>query len=158
MWIRAAYGDRAPDIWRGLKPHILTLSRGWSEAYGLFLDGQADMVLSYTTSPAYHAIAEKDDKYAFADFAEGFVPQVEVAGVLKSARQPELARQFLAYLLTTEAQTVIPTTNWMYPVLDLGDALPAGFGKPPTKVLKVDGATIETSLKVWVDEALAALQ
>jgi thiamine transport system substrate-binding protein len=158
MWIRAAYGDRAPDIWRGLKPHILTLSRGWSEAYGLFLDGQADMVLSYTTSPAYHAIAEKDDKYAFADFAEGFVPQVEVAGVLKSARQPELARQFLAYLLTTEAQTVIPTTNWMYPVLDLGDALPAGFGKPPTKVLKVDEATIESSLKAWVDEALAALQ
>ena len=116
------------------------------------------MVLSYTTSPSYHAIAEKDDKYAYADFTEGFVPQVEVAGVLKSAKQPELARQFLSYLVTAEAQTIIPTTNWMYPVLDIGDALPANFGTPPAKVLGVDEATIEGSLKSWVDEALGALQ
>lgn len=158
MWVRAAYGDRAPEIWKGLKPHVLTITRGWSEAYGLFLDGQADMVLSYTTSPSYHAIAEDDDRYAYADFAEGYVAQVEVAGVLKTARQPELARQFLSYLVTTEAQTVIPTTNWMYPVLDIGDALPASFGTPPTKVLAVDDATVTSSLKGWVDEALEALQ
>jgi thiamine transport system substrate-binding protein len=158
IWIRTAYGDRAPEIWQGLKPHILTLSRGWSEAYGLFLDGQADMVLSYTTSPSYHAIAEQDARFAYADFAEGYVPQVEVAGVLKTAKQPELARQFLAYLVTPEAQAVIPTTNWMYPVLDIGDALPADFGEPPAKVLPLDEATIATSTKAWVDEALAALQ
>lgn len=158
MWVRAAYGDRAPEIWKGLKPHVLTITRGWSEAYGLFLDGQADMVLSYTTSPSYHAIAEDDDRYAYADFAEGYVAQVEVAGVLKTARQTELARQFLSYLVTTEAQTVIPTTNWMYPVLDIGDALPASFGTPPTKVLAVDDATVTSSLKGWVDEALEALQ
>lgn len=158
IWIRAAYGDRAPEIWKGLKPHVLTLSRGWSEAYGLFLDGQADMVLSYTTSPAYHAVAEKDDRYAFADFSEGFVPQVEVAGVLKTAKQPELARRFLAYLVTPEAQTVIPTTNWMYPVLDIGTALPPEFGKTPTKVLDVNEADLTANMKAWVDEALAALQ
>jgi thiamine transport system substrate-binding protein len=46
----------------------------------------------------------------------------------------------------------------MYPVLDIGDALPANFGTPPQKVLTVDEATIEGSLKAWVDEALAALQ
>jgi len=158
IWVRAAYGDRAPEIWRGLKPHILTVSRGWSEAYGLFLDGQADMVLSYTTSPAYHAVAEQDEKYAFADFSEGFVPQVEVAGVLKGAKEPELARQFLAYLVTEEAQTVIPTTNWMYPVLDIGPALPAAFGTPPTHVIDVDEAILNDQMKAWVDEALAALQ
>jgi len=156
IWIRTAYGDRAPKIWAGLKPHILTLSRGWSEAYGLFLDGQADMVLSYTTSPAYHAIAESDDKYAYAEFTEGYVPQVEVAGVLKTAKQPELARQFLAYLVTTEAQTVIPTTNWMYPVLDI--PLPPEFGTPPANALKLDETVLDTSLKAWVSEALAALQ
>ena len=55
LWIKALYGDRAPEIWAGLKPHVLTVARGWSEAYSLFLEGEADMVLSYTTSPAYHA-------------------------------------------------------------------------------------------------------
>ena len=120
FWVQAAYGERAPEIWAGLKPHVLTMTRGWSEAYGLFLDGQADMVLSYTTSPAYHAIAESEDKYAYAEFSEGYVAQVEVAGLLKSSDQPDLAKAFLAYLMTPEAQKIIPTTNWMYPVIDIG--------------------------------------
>lgn len=158
FWVAAAYGDRAPEIWKGLKPHVLTMTRGWSEAYGLFLDGQADMVLSYTTSPAYHAVAEKDDKYAYAPFEEGFVPQVEVAGLLKSADQPELARKFLAYLVSPEAQKVIPTTNWMYPVVDIGALLPAEFGAPPAKVLNIDEATIREHGRDWVDAALAALE
>jgi thiamine transport system substrate-binding protein len=134
------------------------MTRGWSEAYGLFLDGQADMVLSYTTSPTYHSVAEKDDKYAYAQFSEGYVPQVEVAGLLKSADQPELGRQFLAYLVTPEAQKIIPTTNWMYPVIDIGADLPAAFGTPPAKVLDVDEATIAANSRAWVDAALAALQ
>ena len=158
MWVQAAYGDRAPEIWKGLKPHILTMSRGWSEAYSLFLDGQTDMVLSYTTSPAYHAIAENDTKYAFADFSEGFVPQVEVAGLLKSSDQPELGKAFLAYLTTPEAQKIIPTTNWMYPVIDLGADLPAAFGTPPNNMLQIDEATITANSRAWVDAALAALQ
>jgi thiamine transport system substrate-binding protein len=157
MWVAAAYGERAPEIWAGLKPHVLTMTRGWSEAYGLFLDGQADMVLSYTTSPAYHAIAESDDKYAYADFAEGFVAQVEVAGLLKSSDQAELGRAFLAYLMTPEAQKIIPTTNWMYPVIDVPD-LPAAFGTPPTKVLTVTEAELAANGRAWIDAALAALQ
>lgn len=158
LWVQAAYGDRAAEIWKGLKPHVLTMTRGWSEAYGLFLDGQADMVLSYTTSPAYHAVAENDDKYAYAPFTEGFVPQVEVAGLLKSAKQVELGKAFLSYLITSDAQKVIPTTNWMYPVIDIGDALPAAFGKPPEKVLPVDEAALTANGRAWVDAALAALQ
>jgi thiamine transport system substrate-binding protein len=158
FWVAAAYGDKAPEIWKGLKPHVLTMTRGWSEAYGLFLDGQADMVLSYTTSPAYHAIAESDDKYAYAPFSEGYVAQVEVAGLLKSSDQAELGKQFLAYLVTPEAQKIIPTTNWMYPVIDIGDDLPAAFGTPPEKVLTVDEATIAAHSRAWVDAALAALQ
>ncbi len=158
VWVAEAYGDRAPEIWAGLKPHVLTMTRGWSEAYGLFLDGQADMVLSYTTSPAYHAIAEDDDKYAYAEFKEGYVAQIEVAGITKSSDQPELGKAFLAYLMTPEAQKIIPTTNWMYPVIDIGADLPAAFGKPPEHVLPVSEADLAAHGRAWVDAALAALQ
>ena len=34
------------------------------------LEGEADMVLSYSTSPAYHLIAEGKDNYAAAPFSE----------------------------------------------------------------------------------------
>jgi len=113
MWVQSAYGDEAAAIWEGLADNIVTVTPGWSEAYGLFLEGEADMVLSYTTSPAYHLIAEEDDGYAAAAFEEGHYMQVEVAGILNTADDAELAGQFMAFMLTAGFQEVIPTTNWM---------------------------------------------
>jgi len=127
MWVKAAYGDRAPEIWAGLKDNIVTVTPGWSEAYGLFLEGEADMVLSYTTSPAYHLIAESDDTKTAAAFDEGHYMQIEVAGKLAASDQPALADAFLAYLTSEAAQAVIPTTNWMYPANPLAAGLPQGF-------------------------------
>jgi thiamine transport system substrate-binding protein len=160
LWVAAAYGDRAPEIWAGLKPHVLTMTRGWSEAYSLFLDGQADMVLSYTTSPTYHAVAEDVHKYAYAPFDEGHVAQVEVSGILKTSEKQPLAQKFLAYMSSVEGQKAIPTTNWMYPVVDLGADLPAAFDEEPkpAKVLAIDEAEIAAKSRGWVDAALAALQ
>ena len=60
LWVKSVYGDDAPEAWAKLAPKVLTVTKGWSESYGMFTEGEADMVLSYTTSPAYHIEAEKD--------------------------------------------------------------------------------------------------
>ncbi len=129
LWVKAAHGDRAAEIWQALADNIVTVTPGWSEAYGLFLEGEADMVLSYTTSPAYHLIAESDDTKAAALFDEGHYLQIEVAGKLAATDQPALADQFLAFLLTDAAQSVLPTTNWMYPAVAPAAGLPDGFDR-----------------------------
>ncbi len=129
LWVKAAYGDAAPAIWSGLKDNIVTVTKGWSEAYGLFLEGEADMVLSYTTSPAYHLIAEDDPTKAAAPFAEGHYLQVEVAGMVAGTDQPDLAASFLDFMLTDAFQSVIPTTNWMYPAVSPEGGLPDGFDR-----------------------------
>ena len=137
MWVKQAYGDAAPQIWADLADNIVTVTPGWSEAYGMFTEGQADMVLSYTTSPAYHLIAETDATKSAALFDEGHYMQVEVAGKLASSKQPALADQFLAYLGSDAAQTALITTNWMYPATTPAAGLPAGFETliQPTKPL-----------------------
>ncbi|MEL6642783.1 MAG: thiamine ABC transporter substrate binding subunit [Pseudomonadota bacterium] len=127
MWVQAAYGDEAGEIWAGLSDNIVTVTKGWSEAYGLFLEGEADMVLSYTTSPAYHLIAEEDPSKAAAPFEEGHYMQIEVAGKLAGTDQPELADQFMAFMISEAFQSVIPTTNWMYPAVIPEGGLPEGF-------------------------------
>ena len=132
MWVKAVYGDRAPEIWEGLSDNILTVTPGWSEAYGLFLDGEADMVLSYTTSPAYHIIAEGDETKEAVPFDEGHYMQVEIAGKLAASDQPELADAFLQYLLSPEAQGVLPQTNWMYPAVMPEGGLAEGFNQVVT--------------------------
>ena len=69
LWVRHVYGDDAPQAWAKLARKTVTTTKGWSEAYGLFLEGEAPLVLSYTTSPAYHMIAENEARYQAASFA-----------------------------------------------------------------------------------------
>jgi len=140
MWVKAAYGDQAGEIWEGMADNIVTVTPGWSEAYGLFLEGEADMVLSYTTSPAYHLIAEDDASKRAIPFSEGHYMQVEVAAKLAGTDHPDLADQFLQFMLTDAFQSVIPTTNWMYPAVTPEGGLPDGFDTliTPGKALLLD--------------------
>ena len=157
LWVKALYGDDAFDVWRKLANNIVTVTRGWSEAYGLFLDGEADMVLSYTTSPAYHVIAEDKNHYRAAAFAEGHAMQIEVAAQLKNAPQPELAQQFMTFIASDAFQSAIPTGNWMYPVKAID--LPAAFDAliAPNTILRIDAETIAAQKSDWVDEFSRAL-
>ena len=157
MWVKAAYGDEAPAIWTGLADNVVTVTKGWSEAYGLFLEGEADMVLSYTTSPAYHLIAEEDATKAAAAFEEGHYMQVEVAGVLAGSDQSELARDFMQFMVSDAFQSIIPTTNWMYPSVTPAGGLPEGFETmiTPAKSLLLSAeeaaAVRDGALDEWLD-------
>jgi len=157
LWIKQVYGDQAAAVWQKLKPRILTVSKSWDEAYGLFLKGEAPLVLSYTTSPAYHIIEEKKTQYAAAEFPEGQYMQVEVAGITAHARQPGLARKFLAFMVSKEFQDVIPETNWMFPVTAVTGGLPSAFPDLPKKTLVIAPEDIAAHRKAWIDEWLAAM-
>lgn len=131
LWVQAIYGDEAEAAWDRLAPKIVTVTQGWSESYGLFTDGEADMVLSYTTSPAYHIIAEEDLTKSAAIFEEGHYFMVELAAKLATTDQPELADDFMAFILTEEFQTMIPLTNWSFPAALPQDKWPDGFQSLP---------------------------
>lgn len=155
LWVKSLYGVDAPAIWTRLAPKVLTVTKGWSEAYGMFLDGEADMVLSYTTSPAYHMIVEQESKYQAAAFKEGHGMQVEVAAVLKNAPNAELAQQFMQFIASEEFQSLIPTGNWMYPVVFPREkGLPAEFRNlvKPVKALMIDAQGIADNKDDWIDE------
>lgn len=152
LWMQKVYGDKTPEAWQKLAKKTVTVTKGWSEAYGLFLKGEADLVLSYTTSPAYHIIEEKKDNYAAADFSEGHYLQVEVAGRLANSKQPELAEKFIKFITTPGFQNTIATGNWMYPVTNV--ALPAGFDglvKPKT-TLEFTPQQVATQRAAWINE------
>ncbi len=159
LWVKSIYGDRAEAVWEQLAPRIVTVTKGWSEAYGLFLEGEAAMVLSYTTSPAYHAVAEGDGTKRAAAFAEGHYAQIEVAGKLASTDQPALADAFLAFMLSPGFQEVIPTTNWMYPAVTPAVGLPEGFADlvRPARTLLVPADEVPAMARVALDEWLRAL-
>ncbi len=156
LWMKSVYGDKAGAMWEALNPKIVTVTKGWWDAYSLFLEGEADMALSYSTSPAYHQIAEGADNYAAASFEEGHYMQIEVAAILKNAPQPALAKQFIQFIQGPEFQGIIPTTNWMYPTQ--ASATPDGFDgliQPETSFL-FSASEVAANKDAWVSEWLAA--
>ena len=152
LWVKEVYGERAGEVWETLSPRIVTVTKGWSEAYGMFLEGEADMVLSYTTSPAYHLIAEGDDTKAAALFDEGHYMQIEVAAKVAGTDQNDLADQFLDFMMSEAFQSIIPTTNWMYPAVMPAGGLPDGFEAYTTNSALLISADTVGDIR---DEALA---
>jgi len=152
LWVKSIFKENSDKIWERLSPKIVTVTKGWSEAYGLFLEGEADLVLSYTTSPAYHIMAEEDKKYKAAIFNEGHYLQVEVAAITTKGEKNKLSRDFMKFILSENFQSVIPTTNWMFPVTDI--KVPETFENipKPEKVLLMDSSIIEKNRKKWISE------
>lgn len=152
LWMQKVYGDKAPEAWQKLAAKTVTVTKGWSEAYGLFLKGESDLVLSYTTSPAYHIIEEKKEHIAAANFSEGHYLQVEVAGRLAASKQPELADKFMKFMLTPAFQQAIPTGNWMYPVSNVTQ--PEGFTSlvKPQTTLEYSADEVAAQRAAWISE------
>jgi thiamine transport system substrate-binding protein len=157
--MKKVYGDKAAGAWAKLKQRVLTVTPGWSEAYGLLTKGEAPMVLSYTTSPAYHMIEEKTDRYRAASFEEGHYMQIEVAGMTKKGAGNPLSAKFLDFMTGPKFQDAIPETNWMYPAGRTDKPLDPAFGKlvKPTKSLIYTSDEVAENRKAWVDEWLSAM-
>ena len=152
LWVQKLYGEQAPSVWQNLAKRTVTVTKGWSESYGMFLKGEADLVLSYTSSPAYHISAEQEHKYQAANFSEGHYLQVEVAAMLNTSKQPALAQQFMAFMLTPAFQQHMASGNWMYPVIDT--PLPDSFAELslPEKSLSFSPEQVATQRNQWLKD------
>lgn len=152
LWVNGVYGDQAESAWKQLAKHTVTVGKGWSETYGAFLKGEADLVLSYNTSPIYHQFHEKTEIYHATDFSEGGVLQIELAAKIKN-KNDHCTNEFMKFLIEPETQKVIAENNTMLPVISgeispLFDALKTQQLKTPT--LPTDKITPEQQ-KQWVE-------
>lgn len=159
LWMKAVYGDQAKDAWAKLKDRVLTVTPGWSEAYGLFTNGEAPMVLSYTTSPAYHMISDKTERYQAASFSEGHYLQVEVAALTTRGAENPQAKEFMAFIGKPGFQDAVPETNWMFPAARTSTPLDPAFDRlvKPAKTLTIPSEEIAANRKAWIDEWLSVM-
>ena len=156
-WIKAIYGNNAGNAWGKLNKKIISVTKGWTDAYyNIFLAGEADMVLSYTTSPAAHIMFENNYDYSAINFSEGNYITIEFAGILKSSKNKLLAKKFLRFMLTEDFQSIIPLTNIMYPVIKINDLPEAYKSLEIPKVLQIDPTIINTNKEDWIEEWLNA--
>lgn len=154
VWTLSVYGDRGFDpFWRSIKDNILTTPSSWGEAYSAFLAGEAPIVLSYATSPAYHIEYDNTDRYKAFIPEEGGFREVEFAGIVKGSRNTYLAKKFIEFMLTEDFQKHIPKTQWMMPVIE-NVAIPESFSTQPVPARDLSPVAAENAdffSEKWID-------
>tara|TARA_Y100000287_G_scaffold181149_1_gene176907 strand:- start:1288 stop:2286 length:999 start_codon:yes stop_codon:yes gene_type:complete len=155
-WMKALYGDSAQNKWSQLNKKIISVTKGWTDAYyNFFMAGEADIVLSYSTSPAAHIMFEENYDISASTFKEGNYISVEFAGILNSSKNKQMANKFLDFMISDDFQKVIPGTNIMYPVTDV--EMPEAFNKLEIpKLLQLDPKDINDNKDAWINEWLNA--
>jgi thiamine transport system substrate-binding protein len=151
-WTIAVFGeDGYLDYWKKLQKNLLSVTDGWSAAYGMFTKGEAPIVLSYVTSPAYHLEYEKTERYQAALFTEGHYRQIEFAGIIKGTKQIKRAQEFIDFMLSEKFQNAIPLTNWMYPVIQ-HQPLPDSFriAREPKAVPELNSSLVFKQNTKWL--------
>ncbi|MCR4676743.1 MAG: thiamine ABC transporter substrate-binding protein [Sphaerochaetaceae bacterium] len=154
MWTIEAMGEeKAMQWWQAMAENALTVSSSWSNAYGLFTEGEAPLVLSYTTSPVYHAMWDGHNDFVALEFSEGHYMTTEYMGILETSTKKDLAKEFCNFILT-EGQSKIATDNTMFPA-NRTTVLPEAFewALMPEKILnenvKTDTSQIDRYIDLW---------
>ncbi len=151
----AEYGDAWPDYWADLMANGAKLTSGWSDAY--FVDfthgggeGTRPIVLSYDSSPAF--TLGKGGRSTTRALLDTCFRQVEYAGVLTGAANPEGARALVEFLLSVDVQAALPDNMYVFPVrADV--ALPPEWAAnvvQPDTTYEVDPEQIASEREEWL--------
>ena len=146
------------DYWAALRDNGLEVVSGWSDAYyvdfsGPSSEGDRPIVLSYASSPPYE-VGEDATSAPTGALLDTCFRQVEYAGVLAGAGNPEGARQVIDWLLSAEVQADIPESMYVYPV-DSSVELPESwtqYAPQPTDPFTVDPAKISENRDAWIQQ------
>ncbi|WP_322937642.1 thiamine ABC transporter substrate-binding protein [Nocardioides bizhenqiangii] len=148
------YGDGWSSYWEDLLANGAKVVKGWEDAYLVdfsFSGGDRPIVLSYDTSPAYTV---KKGESSTAALLDTCFRQVEYAGVLDGAANPEGAERVVDFLLSPEVQEALPTSMYVFPVAS-DAALPpewAEFAEQPTAPIEVTPEEISDHRREWLTE------
>lgn len=156
--------ERYLDFWRALKANDVKITEGWEDAYYKEFSGATGspgtrpIVVSYATSPA-----------AEVYFSEGKLTepptgnvlgkdacfrQIEFAGILKGAKNRDLAERWMDYMISLRFQEDIPLQMFVFPVHPKA-RLPEFFQKfaeVPPEPARLDPARIDANRERWIQE------
>jgi thiamine transport system substrate-binding protein len=151
-----AFGeDGWVDYWAALRDNGVRVAAGWSDAYyvdfsGPSSEGDRPLVLSYASSPPFE-VAEGATEAPTGALLDTCFRQVEYAGVLAGAANPEGARAVVDWLLSPEVQAAIPENMYMYPVTDV--ELPESwveYAPLSPEPVEVDPGLISENRDEWI--------
>ena len=149
------------DYWTALKNNGVLVAKDWTETYSVQFSGSAGkgprpLALSYSTSPASEVVDGASGTQALLGTC---FRQVEYAGVIAGAKNPEGAQKFIDFMLSADVQADIPGQMYMYPAVR-STQLPAEwvqFAPLSDDPHTVPATTISADRDGWIRDWTAAV-
>ena len=150
------------DYWRRLRANGVLVVDGWEEAYTARFSGaggskgKLPIVVSYATSPAAEVIfaATPPATAPTAVVTDSCFRQIELAGVLKGAKNVEGAHALIDFMLSRRFQEAVPNSMFVLPVRN-GTPVPDAFRRyavSPAHPLELSASEIGRNRDRWIDE------
>ncbi|HEX4189411.1 MAG TPA: thiamine ABC transporter substrate-binding protein [Marmoricola sp.] len=144
--------------WQKLLDNGVKIDAGWTDAYEVDFTaggghGDRPIVLSYSSSPPF-TVPKGGTKPTTSALLDTCFRQVEYAGVLKGAKNPQAMQKFISFMINKQFQAALPDNMYVYPA-DTSVALPADWSTwAPVSPdpIAVSPADITKNRTQWLDE------
>jgi len=153
-------GDGDPDYdyldyWAELQENDVRVLGSWDDAYAAWSEGEAPMVVSYSTDQVFADMEGQDlEKHQIRFLNDQAYANPEGMAVFTDAAEPELAREFMSFMLEPDVQGVIAERNVAFPATDTAE-LPedyAELAQEPSEPVTFTYDELQGSVSEWVED------
>lgn len=148
------------QFWRDLRANDVYVSPDWSDAYysqfsGSSGKGPRPLVVSYATSPAAEVFFSegKLEEPPTGNLEGTAFEQIEFVGILKGAKNRDLAEKWVDFMLSKRFQEDIPLQMFVYPVAQAAKwpEVFVKFGQPPAQAFVLTPEQIDQGREQWIE-------
>ena len=142
------------DYWADLQDNGVRVLDEWSSSYTAYSEGEAPMVVSYSTDQVYASRSDEDlARHQIRFLNDQGYANPEGMAIFEDADDPELARSFLEFMLRPDVQGEIAQRNVAFPATSTAD-LPESFAtyaKEPPEGVTFTYDALRDGLSTWTE-------
>ena len=155
LWTVNTLGeDQYLDYWKKLENNGIKILGSWDDAYSAYTNGEAPMVVSYSTDQVYANRYDQDmSKHQVGFLNDQGYANPEGMAKFANTDNPAAAEAFMDFLLSKQAQKKIAQLNVQFPATDwapLGEEFKK-YAKEPKNPVTFTYEQLQGNLDSWVD-------
>jgi thiamine transport system substrate-binding protein len=152
--VNAKGEDGYLDYWKGLKRNDVRVLGDWGSSYAAYSNGEAPMVVSYSTDQVYaHRSGADLSKHQIRFLNDQGYANPEGMARFAGTDRPELASAFMDFVLRPDVQAEIAVRNVQFPATTTAE-LPESFAKyakEPPEAVTFSYDQLKGNLGEWTD-------
>ncbi len=143
------------DYWSALQDNGVRVLGAWSDAYAAYSNEEAPMVVSYSTDQVFASRANEDlAEHQIRFLNDQGYANPEGMAAFADTDQPELAREFMSFVLRPEIQGGIAVRNVAFPATTDAQVPEdyAQYAKEPPEAVTFTYDQLKGNLSGWIED------